>query len=167
MYTSPRKKEGSMRSGRSRRKQEPALIEEDEIILGASSESQEDLVFKPSHSRNQSRNRSMTRRASRPKPDMKKIRVKVHYSDDIRYILVPNSTMDFDDFESRVREKFSIKGRMRLKIKDADDEDMVTMGDQDDLEMLVSGVRAEARKERSEMGKMEVSHSSGLTRKIH
>lgn len=37
-----------------------------------------------------------------------------------------------------------------------DDGDMITMGDQDDLEMLLSSVRSGAKKERNEMGKMEV-----------
>lgn len=147
-----------MKSSRSRRKQEPAVVEEeDEIILELSSESQDDSVFQPVHSRSHSRSQSTTRRSSKPKVDMRKIRVKVHFIDDIRYILIPTPTLDFDDFESRVREKFGIKGRMKIRIKDMEDEDMVTMGDQDDLDMLVTAVKSTARKERSEMGKLEVS----------
>lgn len=63
--------------------------------------------------------------------------------------------IEYGDFESKVREKFSIKSQLKIKMQD--DGDMITMGDQDDLEMLLQSVKSVARKERNEMGKMEVS----------
>jgi hypothetical protein len=97
--------------------------------------------------------RSPGRSGSR-RPEMRKIRVKVHFNDDTRYIMIGPS-IEYGDFESKIREKFIIK--LQLKIKMQDDGDMITMGDQDDLEMLLQSVKSVARKERNEMGKMEVS----------
>lgn len=93
-------------------------------------------------------------RSGSRRPDMKKIRVKVHFNDDTRYIMI-GSTIEYGDFESKVREKFSIKSQLKIRMQD--DGDMITMGDQDDLEMLLHSVKTVARKERNEMGKMEVS----------
>ncbi|RMZ92326.1 hypothetical protein DV736_g414, partial [Chaetothyriales sp. CBS 134916] len=100
------------------------------------------------------------------RPEMRKIRIKVHDADDTRYILMPLSPsvsrsigtlgLDFGDFEARIREKFSVKGVLKIRIKEDDSGDMITMGDQDDLEVCMHGVRLVARRERSEMGKMEV-----------
>ena len=85
---------------------------------------------------------------------LSKIRVKVHANDDTRYIMI-GPTIEYGDLESRVREKFGIKSRLRIKMED--DGDMITMADQEDLEMLLGTVRNWARKEKNEMGKMEVS----------
>jgi PB1 domain len=98
------------------------------------------------------------RSASR-RPDMRRIRVKVHANDDTRYIMIGPS-IEYGDFESKIREKFSIKSRLRIKMQD--DGDMITMADQDDLEMLLQSVRSMARKERNEMGKMEVSFTISI-----
>lgn len=88
------------------------------------------------------------------RPDVAKIRVKVHADTDTRYIIV-GPAIEYGDFEGRIREKFGIKTRLKIKMKD--EGDMITMGDQDDLDMLVSVAKQAARRERSDMGKMEVS----------
>lgn len=93
-------------------------------------------------------------RSGSRRPEMRKIRVKVHFNDDTRYIMI-GPEIEYGDFESKVREKFSIKNQLKIKMQD--DGDMITMGDQDDLEMLLQSVKSVARKERNEMGKMEVS----------
>lgn len=98
-------------------------------------------------------------RSGSRRPDMRKIRVKVHYNDDTRYIMIGPS-IEYGDFESKVREKFSIKSQLKIRMQD--DGDMITMGDQDDLEMLLQSVKTVARKERNEMGKMEVSLLTAL-----
>jgi len=46
--------------------------------------------------------------------------------------------------------------RRDFKIKIKDEGDMITMADQDDLDMAISMSKQEAKRERSEMGKMEV-----------
>jgi tetratricopeptide (TPR) repeat protein len=100
-------------------------------------------------------------RSGSRRPEMRKIRVKVHFNDDTRYIMIGPS-IEYGDFESKIREKFSIK--LQLKIKMQDDGDMITMGDQDDLEMLLQSVKNVARKERNDMGKMEVSMLTSCSR---
>lgn len=64
----------------------------------------------------------------------------------------------FEEFVDRVREKFGIRTRFKLKVRD--EGDLITMGDRDDWEMAVQSVRKEAGKEGEEMGKMEVNCSS-------
>ena len=93
------------------------------------------------------------RRVGSRRIEVKKIRVKVHAQDDSRFIMV-GPTIDFDEFEAKVREKFGLKSRLKMKI--LDDGDMVTLGDQDDLDILIMTSKKAANKERSDMGKMEV-----------
>ncbi|KKY16605.1 putative nadph oxidase regulator [Phaeomoniella chlamydospora] len=87
------------------------------------------------------------------KTEVRKIRVKVHAENDTRYIMI-GPAVEYGDFEGRIREKFGIK--TRLKIKMQDDGDMITMGDQDDLDMLISNAKAVAKRERAEMAKLEI-----------
>ncbi|KAK0637227.1 hypothetical protein B0T17DRAFT_504592 [Bombardia bombarda] len=94
--------------------------------------------------------RTMSKRA-----ELRKIRVKVHASD-VRYIMV-GPAIEFPDFEDRIKEKFGIRRKFKIKVKDDDsDGDMITMGDQDDLDMIISTVKQAARKQRLDTGKMEV-----------
>lgn len=96
---------------------------------------------------------------SRRGPDVKKIRVKAHAADDVRYIMA-GIAVEYPDFLDKVRDKFGLEGRrFKIKIKDEDmpDGDMITMGDQDDLEMALGSARAQARRARQEVGKMDVS----------
>jgi hypothetical protein len=95
------------------------------------------------------------RQGTSRRPEVRKIRAKVHTATDTRFIMI-GSAIGFGDFEGKIREKFGL-GRSRLKIKVQDDGDMVTVGDQDDLDLLLSSTRQVARKENSDMGKMEVS----------
>lgn len=131
------------------------IDEEDEYINSSPDElaSQHNTQ---SHSRGASVS-SETRRMSK-RPEMRKIRVKVHANEDTRYIMLNSPHIDYDDFESRVREKFGLRGKMKMMMRDFDDEpgQMITMADQDDLDVLLSHVKQLARKERNELGKMEV-----------
>ncbi|KAK2738405.1 hypothetical protein FQN57_007082 [Myotisia sp. PD_48] len=113
-------------------------------------DSAEDLQFemvRNSHSP-QSRRRGASRR-----PEIKKIRVKVHAEADTRFILV-EPTMDFATFEGKIRGKFGFKSALKIKMQD--DGDMITLADQDDLEMLILTTKQVARMENNDMGKMEV-----------
>lgn len=101
-----------------------------------------------------------TRGQSR-KPEVRKVRVKVH-ADDVRYIMV-GTAVEFPDMVDRIRDKFGIRRRFKIKVRDEDSpSDMITMGDQDDLDMVMMGVKSAARKQKLEVGKLEVSLS--LTR---
>jgi hypothetical protein len=94
--------------------------------------------------------------AAAPQPStLRKIRVKV-FANDTRYVMItPDIT--WDAFVEQVRKKFGYTAKESFKLKMKDEEgDMVTMGDEDDLEMLVDGVREQASRDGVEMGKMEV-----------
>ena len=62
--------------------------------------------------------------------------------------------MVFEEFVDKVREKFCLKGKFKIKIRD--EGDLITMGDPDDWEMGCQSVGRDARREGVEMGKMEV-----------
>jgi tetratricopeptide (TPR) repeat protein len=102
------------------------------------------------------RHRSTSRRpAAPPPPEVRKIRIKVHGGDDMRYVMTtPAAT--YEALEEQIRAKFSLQATaFKLKIRD-EEGDMVTMGDQDDWEMTLSVAKAAANKERVDMAKMEM-----------
>jgi PB1 domain len=92
--------------------------------------------------------------AARRAAEIKKIRVKVHSKAETRYIMI-GPAVEYADFESKVREKFGLRRKLKLQMQD--DGDMITMGDQDDLDMLIESAKSAARREKQEMGKMDVS----------
>ncbi|KAL7817999.1 hypothetical protein V8C44DRAFT_347552 [Trichoderma aethiopicum] len=96
-----------------------------------------------------------SRAASRRPPEIRKIRVKVH-SDDVRYIMI-GTTIEFPDFVDRIRDKFGLRKRFKIKMKDEDvPDDMITMGDQDDLDVAIQSAKSAARRQKLETGKMEI-----------
>ena len=99
----------------------------------------------------------VSRRANSRRPEVQRFRTKVHAPDDIRYIMI-GPTIKFAEFETRIREKFGFQRPLKMKVQD--DGDMITMVDQEDLDLLLSSAREIARREGSEMGKMEVSYQS-------
>lgn len=103
-----------------------------------------------------SSNRASSSRGGSRKPEIRKIRVKVH-AEDNRYIMI-GTAIEFPDLVDRIREKFGLRKRFKIKMRDEDmpNGDMITMGDQDDLEMAVIAVKANAKRERLEMGKLDV-----------
>lgn len=88
--------------------------------------------------------------------DLRKVRIKVHH-EDVRYVMV-NIDIEYVELIDRIREKFNIRNQFKLKIRENDlpDSDMITLADQDDLDTILITVRSVARKERAEVGKMEV-----------
>lgn len=92
------------------------------------------------------------RRPSR-QVEINKFRIKVHAAHDTRYIIVaPN--VQLGEFEGKIRDKFGFATSLKIKMKD--DGDMVTMVDQEDLDLLLLAAKEIARREGSELGKMEV-----------
>lgn len=67
-----------------------------------------------------------------------------------------NADSALESFVYRVRDKFGIRTRFKLKVRD--EGDLITMGDIDDWAMAVEGVRRELEGNEGggEMGKMEV-----------
>ena len=98
----------------------------------------------PSRSRGTSQSRQI---------DIRNVRIKVHCADDTRYIMV-STTVLFEEFLERVREKFNLKQSFRVKMKD--EGDMITVGDRDDWDMAVQTCRREARKSGEDMARLEV-----------
>lgn len=88
-------------------------------------------------------------------PNLRKIRVKV-FATDTRYVMI-QPDVNYDTFVEQIRKKFGYAAKDSFKLKMKDEEgDMVTMGDEDDLEMLVMTAKEQAAKDGAEMGKMEV-----------
>lgn len=107
-------------------------------------------------SRSKSRRRSparSTRSGGSNRGAGSKIRVKVH-SSDTRYVFI-NSDQLITEFWQQIREKFGVRNKFKVEFKD--DGDMITMADQDDLDMAIQTAKSVARKEGSDMAKMEVS----------
>lgn len=102
---------------------------------------------RPRHQRSQSR---------RPAPPtMRKIRIKVHAPEDTRYVMASAAPL-FTELLKQVRSKFGLeRDVIKLRIRD-EDGDMITLGDQDDLDLAVAGCREVAAVEKVDMGKMEV-----------
>ncbi|RMY16705.1 hypothetical protein D0867_06430, partial [Hortaea werneckii] len=113
--------------------------------------SDEQLAFEiiPPHRPTHLRHRSQSRRV----PELRKVRIKVH-AEDMRYVMA-SPAVQFDDLREQVATKFKLKKDFKLKIRD-EEGDMVTMGDQDDLDMAIAVCKAAAAQERAEMGKMEI-----------
>ncbi|KXT05110.1 hypothetical protein AC578_7594 [Pseudocercospora eumusae] len=134
------------------RSQPVAIEEEDEDDVISPSDSHSPLAFeiippKQSHQGH----RSQSRRA--PAPELRKLRIKVH-AEDMRYVMTSPS-VTYEELSSQIRTKFGFKGGFKLKIRD-EDGDLVTMADQDDLDMAVGMCKAAAAKDRADMGKMEM-----------
>ncbi|KAH7393440.1 hypothetical protein BKA64DRAFT_644187 [Cadophora sp. MPI-SDFR-AT-0126] len=155
-----RNSRGSRPAGNARRQQQPKYIEEEEEYAsdyddGSFDENDFEMV---SGSRAPPRVRapSQTGRGQSRRPEIRKIRVKVH-SEDVRYIMI-GVAVEFPDLVDKIREKFGLRKRFKIKVRDDDmpNGDMITMGDQDDLDMVIMSVKSNARKERLDMGKMEV-----------
>lgn len=87
---------------------------------------------------------------------MKKIRIKAHGpGDDTRYVMAP-STILYAEFLEAIAKKFSLS-KSSMKVKTRDEEgDLITMGDQDDLDMAVAAAKEAAGREAVDMGKLEV-----------
>lgn len=93
-------------------------------------------------------------------PEVSKVRVKVH-AEDVRYVMI-GTAVEFPDLVDRIRDKFGIRRRFKIKVRDEDspDGDMITMGDQDDLDMIMMGVKTQARRQRLDIGKLEVCYAT-------
>jgi hypothetical protein len=162
-YSRPNSQHTRTRSGAySLHRAHHSIIEEPEEAENEGFETSSTLSASPplayeivSPNRNASRprhQRSQSRRAAAPA--MRKIRIKVHAPEDTRYVMA-GSLPVYAELLEQVRVKFSFKSNIRLRIKD-EDGDMVTVGDQDDLDLAVMACKELAAVERAEMGKMEI-----------
>lgn len=149
--------------GKSQRRNQPRYIEEEEEASDYDSFDEGDFEMVSNRRPGTSVAGGSSRGGSR-RPDIRKVRIKVH-SEDVRYVMVP-ITVEFADLVDRIRDKFGLRRRFKLKVKDEDSpgsNEMITMGDQDDLEMVMMSVKSQARKQRLDMGKLEVSFYCTIT----
>ncbi|TAQ85049.1 hypothetical protein B7494_g6623 [Chlorociboria aeruginascens] len=141
-----------------RKPQNRQINEEEDDASDYDDGSFDEADFEMMSSRPAARNRaaSTSGRGQSRRPELRKIRVKVH-SEDVRYLMI-GVAIEFPDFVDKIREKFGLRKRFKIQVRDDDipDGDMITMGDQDDLDMVIMSVKSNARKERLDMGKMEV-----------
>ncbi|KAA8902488.1 hypothetical protein FN846DRAFT_899457 [Sphaerosporella brunnea] len=140
---------GSVRRGPSRRAPPSRYEEDDEYASDAyegSSFDEDEFEMLDA--------RSMRSGGSRRAPEVRKIKVKAH-GDDTRMIMITTG-IEYSEFVQRLREKFGFKGTIRCKIRDEDGDGMISLSDQEDLDMAISSSKKAARRERSEFGKMEV-----------
>ncbi|KAF3050208.1 hypothetical protein E8E11_008633 [Didymella keratinophila] len=143
---------GSRQGGNSRR---PAYIEEeDEDDYDGSDldDAEFEMMSRNSKTRRRSPARSTRSGGSGGARGVAgKIRVKVH-GNDTRYVFV-TADMTMREFSQSIREKFGMRQNFKVEIKD--DGDMITMADQDDLDMAIDTAKDNARRA-GETPKMEV-----------
>lgn len=155
----PRTSRGSNRQ-QQQRQQQPRYADDDDVASDydeGSIDSGEFEMLPPTRRPAASTTSGSSRAASRRAPEIRKIRVKVHAPGDVRYVMI-GPAVEFSDLSDRIRDKFGIRKKLKIKIKDEDmpEGDMITMGDQDDLDMAISSARTNARKTRQEVGKIDV-----------
>jgi hypothetical protein len=128
------------------------IEEEEDEYEGSDLDDADFEMVSRAKSRRRSPARSNTTR-QRPEKDLgAKIRVKVH-AGDTRYVFIDqNKTMR--EFVQQIRDKFGLRTNFKIEIRD--DDDMITMADQDDLDMAIQTAKSTARRENADMAKMEV-----------
>lgn len=157
--TSSRSSRGNRNTATSRRQQPRYIEEEDEYASdyddGFFDENDFEIVSRSALPRSRASQSATSSQSQRP--NIRKIRVKVH-AEDVRYMMI-GVAIDFSDLNNTIKEKFGLRKRFKIKIRDDEvpNGDMITLGDQDDLDMAIMGVKSQAKKDRLEMGKMEVS----------
>jgi len=161
MYQAPRRTSKGSNRYQPQRQQQQRYVEEDELGSDYDDGSIDEGDFEMLPARRPTAPTvvsSTSSSRSRRGPNVSKIRVKAHAADDVRYILV-GAAVEYSDFLERVRDKFGLAGRkFKIKIRDEDipDGDMITMGDQDDLDMVLASSKAIARRTRQEVGKLDI-----------
>lgn len=83
------------------------------------------------------------------------VKIKAHCGEDTRVILV-STGIDYDDLTSRLKEKFGFRRNVRCKIRDDDGDGMISLTDQEDLDIAIASSKKAARRDHAEYGKLEV-----------
>lgn len=66
------------------------------------------------------------------------------------------TTIEYEEFILRLKEKFAFQTNVRCKIRDEDGDGMISLMDQEDLDIAISTSKKAARREREDIGKLEV-----------
>ncbi|EOA82846.1 hypothetical protein ACJQWK_04782 [Exserohilum turcicum] len=139
---------------RSKQSRRPAYIEEEEEddYDGSDLDDAEFEMMSRTKSRRRSPARSTRSGGASNRGGASKIKVKVH-SNDTRYVFISSDQL-IGEFWQQIREKFGVRNKFKLEFED--DGDMITMADQDDLDMAIQAAKSHARKEGIDVPKMEV-----------
>ncbi|KAI8966730.1 hypothetical protein F5Y11DRAFT_343098 [Daldinia sp. FL1419] len=144
---------GGSTRGQSRRN--PRYIEEEEEA--SDYDSFDEGEFEMVSTRRPGTSVAGSSRGGSRRPEIRKVRIKVH-AEDVRYVMV-STTIEFSELVDRIRDKFGLRRRFKLKVRDEDAPDsseMITMGDQDDFDVAMMSVKQLARKQRQDIGKLEI-----------
>ncbi|KAI1432737.1 tetratricopeptide [Xylaria sp. CBS 124048] len=157
LYSGGSNSSSARRSQGSRRQQPRYIEEEEEGVSDYDSYEDGDFEMVSDQRARAGASTSGSIRGGSRRPEIRHVKVKVH-AEDARYILV-STTIEFTELVDKIRDKFGITRRFKMKVRDDDapQSDMITMGDQDDLDVAMMGVKSAARKKRDEVGKLEVS----------
>ncbi|KAL5118029.1 hypothetical protein ACEQ8H_004015 [Pleosporales sp. CAS-2024a] len=155
-YSQPPSRGSRGQNARSKQSRRPAYIEEeeeeDDDYDGSDVDDADFEMMPQSRPRRRSPARSTRSGGSSRNNVSSKIRVKVHASD-TRYVFI-NQETTMREFWQQIKEKFGVRNNFKVEFKD--DGDMITMADQDDLDMAIDTAKSIARRENSEVAKMEV-----------
>lgn len=72
-------------------------------------------------------------------------------------MIMVNTDVEFDEFVQRLKDKFGFRKKLKCKVKDEDGDGFINISDQEDLDMVIATSKKSAKRDRVEMGKMEVS----------
>lgn len=72
-------------------------------------------------------------------------------------MIMISTDIEFDEFMTRLKDKFGFRRKTRCKIRDEDGDGMISVSDQEDLDMAISTSKKNAKRDRSDTGKLEVS----------
>lgn len=162
MYQTPASSRPRPRRTRTRSRPRPGYIDEEEEYVSDEYEDDEfsdgefEMVGATSHSGGlKARRPSSNRRTSsrRGEDVVRNIRVNIHHNEETRAMMI-GLAVEVRDFESKLQAKFGLRRTPRILIQDG--KNMITMRDQDDLDVLLASTKSLARKENQEMGQMEV-----------
>ncbi|KAI5307182.1 hypothetical protein KEM55_008382, partial [Ascosphaera atra] len=96
--------------------------------------------------------------ATPPSPRCKLVRFKIRFGEEVRFVLV-NADVSFAEFEAKVKSKLGIAtgaGANGVRLQVRDEEDMVTIGDQEDLSIVIAQAATPEAGESEVMGRAEI-----------
>ncbi|KAI1808507.1 hypothetical protein F4811DRAFT_559218 [Daldinia bambusicola] len=146
-----------MGMGRGQSRRAPRYIEEEDEASDYDSFDEGDFEMVSASRRPGGTSVAGSSRGGSRRPEIRKVRIKVH-AEDVRYVMV-STTIEFSELVDRIRDKFGLRRRFKLKVRDEDapqSSEMITMGDQDDLDVAMMGVKQMARRQRLDIGKLEM-----------
>ncbi|KAK4226095.1 PaNoxR NADPH oxidase activator encoded by the PaNoxR protein [Podospora fimiseda] len=145
----------SNRGGSSRNQQYIEEEDEDGSEYGSFDEGEFEMVSNRRPGTGSMSQAPSKRGSSRREPPVREIRLKVHDEEGEVRVITIEPSIRYDIFASKIQIKFNLKRPPKIKVKDDErpESAMITLIDQDDLEMVLGPVKRTAR---GGLGKMDV-----------